>query len=83
MRLSLIALVAGGLLAQTVIGKARNLIFVIPDGHGPAHQTLLRTYLSQVANGEDSISSPRIEGLFVDDYVRGLAALAYLSHNDH
>ena len=70
MRLSLATLIAGGLLVQTVAGKARNLIFVIPDGHGPAHQTLLRTYLSQVTNGEDSISSPNIESLFVDDYVR-------------
>ncbi|KAJ1326847.1 alkaline phosphatase [Microdochium nivale] len=33
---------------------SRNVIFIVPDGHGQAAQGLVRTFLSQRARGEDT-----------------------------
>lgn len=77
MYVSTASLVAGALLAQTALArpwsppKAKNVIFVVPDGHGQAHQTLVRTYLSQLNNGATT-RNPAITPLTVDDAVRCL-----------
>ncbi|KXJ89152.1 repressible alkaline phosphatase [Microdochium bolleyi] len=34
--------------------QSRNVIFIVPDGHGQAAQGLVRTFLSQEAQGEDT-----------------------------
>ncbi|CAO2647572.1 Nn.00g084940.m01.CDS01 [Neocucurbitaria sp. VM-36] len=58
MRYSLYLTVAGTLLAQGasaiwLLPQARNFIYIVPDGFGPASQTMARDYVSLLQNGEN------------------------------
>ncbi|EUC34839.1 hypothetical protein COCCADRAFT_3820 [Bipolaris zeicola 26-R-13] len=59
-------------LAQSTLAaiEPRNFIFIVPDGMGPASQTLIRTYLSMV-NGDSTPRAPRIKSLPLDVTVIG------------
>ncbi|KAH8880109.1 alkaline phosphatase [Thozetella sp. PMI_491] len=51
-------LLAGGLLVQGVaaewlLPQAKNFIYIVPDGFGPASQTMARDFTSLMANGEN------------------------------
>lgn len=37
----------------TLAVSARNFIYIVPDGYGPASQTLARDYASLLLNGEN------------------------------
>lgn len=50
--------IAGTLLAQGcsalwLLPTARNFIYIVPDGYGPASQTMARDYVSLLQNGEN------------------------------
>jgi alkaline phosphatase len=59
-------------LAQVALAviEPKNFIFIVPDGMGPASQTLVRTYLSMV-NGNSTLRAPRINALPIDVTVIG------------
>lgn len=59
-------------LAQSTMAaiEPRNFIFIVPDGMGPASQTLIRTYLS-MTNGDSTTRAPRIKSLPLDVTVIG------------
>jgi alkaline phosphatase len=44
-----------GLLAHTALAapSAKNFIYIVPDGYGPASQTMARDYVSLIENGEN------------------------------
>lgn len=65
------AVAAVGALAQTTVAasvKAKNVIYVVPDGYGPASQTMARDLASLVETGSTS-SNPEINTLPVDELV--------------
>ena len=47
-----LAAAAGGVLVQAV-PSAKNFIYIVPDGFGPASQTMARDYVSLIENGEN------------------------------
>jgi alkaline phosphatase len=58
MRYALSLTIAGTLLAQgasalSLLPQARNFIYIVPDGFGPASQTMARDFASLVQNGEN------------------------------
>ena len=58
MKYALSLTVAGALLAQGasalwLLPTARNFIYIVPDGYGPASQTMARDYVSLLQNGEN------------------------------
>jgi alkaline phosphatase len=58
MRYALSLTIAGTLLAQGtsalwLLPQARNFIYIVPDGFGPASQTMARDYVSLILNGEN------------------------------
>lgn len=47
-------LAVGGLLVKCSLAvSAKNFIYIVPDGYGPASQTLARDYASLLKNGEN------------------------------
>ncbi|KAH7311485.1 putative alkaline phosphatase [Stachybotrys elegans] len=75
MRLQALPLaVAGALLsgsAQAAPGaKAKNFIYVVPDGYGVASQVLARDYYS-ITNGEGTVARPDTSALGVDTMIVG------------
>jgi alkaline phosphatase len=47
-------LVLVGLFIEVAIAvSAKNFIYIVPDGYGPASQTLARDYASLLLNGEN------------------------------
>ena len=47
-------LAVGGLLVKSSLAvSAKNFIYIVPDGYGPASQTLARDYASLLLNGEN------------------------------
>jgi alkaline phosphatase len=58
MRYAFSLTIAGTLLAQGtsalwLLPQARNFIYIVPDGFGPASQTMARDYVSLLQNGEN------------------------------
>lgn len=58
MRSAILSVVAGTLLLPSASGlwlfpTARNFIYIVPDGYGPASQTMARDYVSLIQNGEN------------------------------
>jgi alkaline phosphatase len=58
MKYALSLTVAGALLAQGcsalwLLPSARNFIYIVPDGYGPASQTMARDYVSLLQHGEN------------------------------
>jgi alkaline phosphatase len=58
MRYALSLTIAGTLLAQGasalwLLPQARNFIYIVPDGFGPASQTMARDFVSLIQNGEN------------------------------
>ncbi|KAF3037072.1 hypothetical protein E8E12_003424 [Didymella heteroderae] len=47
------ALLAQGASALWLLPTARNFIYIVPDGYGPASQTMARDYVSLLQNGEN------------------------------
>ncbi|KZM27425.1 alkaline phosphatase [Ascochyta rabiei] len=47
------ALLAQGCSALWLLPTARNFIYIVPDGYGPASQTMARDYVSLLQNGEN------------------------------
>ena len=47
-------LAVGGLLAQSSFAapSVKNFIYIVPDGYGPASQTMARDYASLLENGQ-------------------------------
>ena len=50
--------IVGTLLAQScsaiwLLPSARNFIYIVPDGYGPASQTMARDYVSLLQHGEN------------------------------
>lgn len=70
MRTAAIALVAAGAFANTASAavEAKNIIYVIPDGWGPASQTVSRDLHNLVENDANA-TSPVPGKLPVDDMV--------------
>lgn len=62
-----------GTMATVALGavEPKNLIFIVPDGMGPASLTAARTYLSLTENGSNP-KAPKIEKIAVDLTVRKL-----------
>jgi alkaline phosphatase len=58
MRYNLSLTIAGTILAQGcsaiwTFPQARNFIYIVPDGFGPASQTMARDYVSLIQNGQN------------------------------
>jgi alkaline phosphatase len=58
MRSAISSVFAGALLVQSasaawLLPSARNVIYIVPDGFGPASQTMARDYVSLLQNGEN------------------------------
>ena len=58
MKYALSISLAGTLLTQGcsalwLLPTARNFIYIVPDGYGPASQTMARDYVSLLQNGEN------------------------------
>jgi alkaline phosphatase len=53
MQFSHIVLV-GLFIEAAVAVSAKNFIYIVPDGYGPASQTLARDYASLLLNGENT-----------------------------
>ena len=58
MRYAISLTIAGTLLAQGcsalwLLPQARNFIYIVPDGFGPASQTMARDYVSLLQHGEN------------------------------
>jgi alkaline phosphatase len=58
MKYALSITIAGTLLAQGcsafwLLPQARNFIYIVPDGYGPASQTMARDYVSLLQHGEN------------------------------
>lgn len=69
----LIAAVAGLLVDSSFANKfqkARNFIYVVPDGFGAASQTLARDYFS-IINGKGTAARPNSAEIGADSIVRG------------
>jgi alkaline phosphatase len=64
-------LIAGTALLQTAVAatvQAKNVIYIVPDGYGPASQNMARDLVSLVESGTTG-SSPQLRELAVDDLV--------------
>lgn len=48
-----IAMVAWTALSVQAVPSAKNFIYIVPDGFGPASQTMARDYVSLIQNGEN------------------------------
>ncbi|TLD05166.1 uncharacterized protein PgNI_09306 [Pyricularia grisea] len=48
-----IAMVAWAALSVQAVPSAKNFIYIVPDGFGPASQTMARDYVSLIQNGEN------------------------------
>ena len=75
MRYAITLTVAGTLLAQGcsaiwLLPQARNFIYIVPDGFGPASQTMARDYVSLLLNGENPKAPVSIQ-LPADEMVIG------------
>jgi alkaline phosphatase len=75
MRYALSLTIAGALLAQGasalwLLPQARNFIYIVPDGFGPASQTMARDFASLIQNGENP-KAPVSMQLPVDTMVIG------------
>lgn len=73
MRVHSTSLALAGALVQTVAAssgfqKARNFIYVVPDGYGAASQTLARDYYN-LMNGIGDVSHPQSSPIGVDPLV--------------
>lgn len=58
MKYALSLTVAGTLFVQScsalwVLPEARNFVYIVPDGYGPASQTMARDYASLLQHGEN------------------------------
>lgn len=65
------AITAGAALVQTAVAasvQAKNVIYIVPDGYGPASQNMARDLMSLVDSGTTG-SNPKIDELPVDDLV--------------
>ena len=65
------ALIAGTALVQTAVAasvQAKNVIYIVPDGYGPASQNMARDLASLVETGTTG-SNPEIQELPVDNLV--------------
>ncbi|KAL2843053.1 alkaline-phosphatase-like protein [Aspergillus pseudodeflectus] len=66
-------LIAGTALLQTAVAatvQAKNVIYIVPDGYGPASQNMARDLVSLVESGTTG-SNPQIRELAVDDLAIG------------
>ncbi|KAJ0419603.1 alkaline-phosphatase-like protein [Aspergillus carlsbadensis] len=66
-------LVVGTALLQTAVAatlQAKNVIYIVPDGYGPASQNMARDLVSLVESGTTG-SNPQIRELAVDDLAIG------------
>lgn len=73
----LVAAVAGTLIDPSfakTCQKARNFIYVVPDGFGPASQTLARDYFN-IINGNGTAARPNSAEIGADSIVRGCSLL--------
>lgn len=52
--------------------EAKNVIYIVPDGYGPASQNMARDLASLIETGTTA-SSPKIHELPVDDLVSLIA----------
>jgi alkaline phosphatase len=50
-----------GCSAFWLLPQARNFIYIVPDGFGPASQTMARDYVSLLQNGENPKSPVSIQ----------------------
>lgn len=77
MRLSLSVAVATGAAliepAAATLHRAKNFIYVVPDGYGVASQVLARDFLS-LTDGDGTVERPNSAQIGVDSMV-GLASL--------
>jgi alkaline phosphatase len=64
--LALVSVVVEAVLATNPVAK--NFIYIVPDGYGPASQTLARDYASLLINGENP-KRPQTYQLPVDKLV--------------
>ncbi|KAE8326769.1 alkaline-phosphatase-like protein [Aspergillus sergii] len=67
------AITAGAALVQTAVAasvQAKNVIYIVPDGYGPASQNMARDLMSLVDSGTTG-SNPKIDELPVDDLAIG------------
>ncbi|KAL4876029.1 alkaline-phosphatase-like protein [Aspergillus karnatakaensis] len=67
------AIVAGTALVQTAVAasvQAKNVIYIVPDGYGPASQNMARDLASLIETGTTG-SNPEIHELAVDDLAIG------------
>jgi alkaline phosphatase len=65
------AIIAGTAFIQTAVAvsvQAKNVIYIVPDGYGPASQNMARDLASLVDSGTTG-SNPQIHELPVDDLV--------------
>lgn len=70
------AIVAGTVLIHCTAAfslQAKNVIYIVPDGYGPASQNMARDLASLVDTGTSG-SNPEIHELAVDDLVRSLSS---------
>lgn len=58
-------------LAQSVLSApdVKNFIYIVPDGYGPASQTMARDYVSLIQNGQNPKAPVSIQ-LAADKMVR-------------
>lgn len=63
-------LLAQGTSALWLLPQARNFIYIVPDGFGPASQTMARDYVSLLQNGENPKAPVSIQ-LAADQMVLG------------
>jgi alkaline phosphatase len=75
MRAQIVATLVVSALTQTASAavEAKNVIYVVPDGWGPASQTLARDLQGLIESGTNR-TNPEIGKLAVDDMVRYLSA---------
>lgn len=74
MRLSLTAAVAGTALLEAVLAttpKAKNFIYVVPDGYGIASQVLARDFYS-LTEGDATTGRPNAAQIGVDSMVSSI-----------
>lgn len=68
-----LAIAAGAALIEAAVAKdcpkAKNFIYVVPDGYGVASQTMARDYYG-ILNGEGTVERPNSISIGVDSMVR-------------
>ena len=75
MHFALTCVILSALLNQSsyalwLLPTARNFIYIVPDGYGPASQTMARDYVSLLKNGENP-KAPVTMQLPADEMVIG------------